>query len=269
MRKKKIDNLPMEIQELNLSDEIKRCIYDKGITSIEDLKRLRYGDFPDWSKRRVNIILNEVAPGTDPVISLCSERLEKLKELYSKKIKDDNFYSNQVVDDIKTEVLNSSVLDLDISLRTVLELKKKNMLKIKELLQYVYGDDGTINYIQDRRDLKRLINIADYFNLPIKNDPRIRLRYDMESIENYGIELLYLYGAENILKRRGIKTIGKLLRTTKDELYEILDRRRADLVINRIHSYGASFIDEEGSYVDEDIMNEFQESYEVSKVYEV
>ncbi len=266
MKNKKIDNLPKEIQELNLSDGIKKDIYDKKITSIEELKRLRYRDFSDWSKKKVSIILKEIAPELDPVLSPveCSKKMEKLKELYQEEIKKDNSCSRQVIDMIKIAVLNSSVLDLNISLRTILELKKNNMLKFKELLQYIYGEDGTINYVKDRGDLKRLIDLADYFNLPIQNDPRVRLKYDVGSIENYGIELLYLYGAENILKNNNISTIGELLRKTKEELYEILGRRRADLVINRIHSYGVSFIgEEEKSYVDEDIMNKIQELHEV------
>ena len=84
MKKEKIKKLPVEIQELNLSDNIKKDIYDKGITSIEELKRLRYNDFEDWSKIRVNLILNEVAPEIDPYESFNgSKRFQGLKEKYA------------------------------------------------------------------------------------------------------------------------------------------------------------------------------------------
>lgn len=266
MRKKKIDSLPIEIKKLNLSDKIKKDIFDKGITSIEELKMLRYSDFQDWSKRSVNLILNEVAPEIDPYESFNgSKRFQELKEKYSKA------NDSRLIDMIKAEILNIPILEFNIRLSTMLYLKKNNITKLKDLLKCLYNEDGTTNYILSDFDLGKLISLADYFNLPIKNDPRFVLMYDTEKALNFNIEVLglKLMGIDIRLKENGIKNVGNLLCTSKDELVEMLGVRRAEVVINRIHSYGINFYDEEKKYVDEDGMNKIQELDGLSKIYNV
>lgn len=263
MKKEKIKKLPVEIQELNLSDNIKKDIYDKGITSIEELKRLRYNDFEDWSKIRVNLILNEVAPEIDPYESFNgSKRFQGLKEKYAE-AKD-----SRLIDMIKAEILNIPISEFNISLSTILNLKKNNITKFKDLLKYLYNEDGTTNYILSEIDLGKLILLADYFNIPIKNDPRFVLMYDREKALNFDIKVLRLksMGIENALKENKIEKVGNLLWLSKDELAKMIGVRRAEIVINKIHSYGINFYDGEKKYVDKDDMGKSQELEESNKI---
>ncbi len=261
MKKEKIKKLPVEIQELNLSDNIKKYIYDKGITSIEELKKIRFSDFPDCSNRKVRIILNEVSPGVetyDPVNR--SQKLDELKEAYDK-LKSTNkmsFHTSRAINIIRTVVLNTSVLELDISLKTTLELKKGNLMTVKDVLEYVYGEDGTINYVKDSFDLKRLMKLADDFNLIFKNDPRIALMYNKDIAMNYNIEVLNLYGAENGLKKNGIFTIGDLLRKNKSELCEMIGRVRVERIIDALSSYSLFLEGDEKKYSDKDSIEKIQ-----------